>query len=453
MSFQSDIALLTGSISYFVLHKILHRGGTSFPGKIAYKIDKNLLKSFSKKVQTVIISGTNGKTLTTALIARVLRKTGRLIVTNPSGSNMIQGIFSTFIVNFNKIKKCLKANKKPILVFEVDEANVKEISSSLKPDFFILTNIFRDQMDRYGEIYTTYNKITEGIKKSPKALVIANGDSPILARKNYPNRVVYYGFSSHGKNKDLRPPINTDGILAPNGKQVLHYHFINYSNLGDYFTIDKSFFRPPLKYQINKIDQLTPSRSIFEIEGKKFMLPIGGLYNTYNALAAYAVGREFNISKEQIFLALNEDSRIFGRQEQLKFKNHLITIMLVKNPVGANAVIDMMLTDRNVFSLVMLLNAHYADGIDTSWIFDAQFEKLHKAKLKKLIIGGQRYKDFSVRMKMAGFKDQIIIRGFEGLIDKIKQLPTKNVYVIATYTSMLMFREALAKQNLVKESF
>ena len=453
MTIRSKFALFAGSSSYILLHKILHRGGTSLPGKIAYRIDPTFLEEFRDQIETVIVSGTNGKTLTTALCARVLEKTNRVVVTNNSGSNMIQGIVAALLSQKDKIKKSIRHGTIPIAVLEVDEANVKEVAKILQPTHFVLTNIFRDQMDRYGEIYTTYEKITDGIKTAPKAKVVANGDSPIFARKPYKNQAVYFGFTHKKSVGDLRAPNNTDGVLAPTNDQVLHYHYLTYANLGDYFTKDGSFKRPQLKYSVNKINSLTPSKSEFEIAGNKFTLPLGGLYNIYNALAAYSLGREFQISAEDIFNALNEDSRIFGRQEQLTIGSHLVTIVLIKNPVGANSVIDMMMTDPEEFSLVTLLNANYADGIDTSWIFDAEFEKLHQTALKKIIVGGQRYKDFSVRLKMAGFKNQIVEQDFAKLIDRIKELPTKNVYVAATYTSMLMFREELAKAGLAKESF
>ncbi|WP_439425252.1 MurT ligase domain-containing protein [Oenococcus alcoholitolerans] len=455
MTLRSKFALFTGTVSYILLHQILRRGGTSLPGKIAYKIDSDLLGEYADKIETVIISGTNGKTLTTALSARVLQQTGRQVITNPSGSNMVQGIFSTFLSNRKQIKNSLKKGQKPIAVLEVDEANVKKISQGLKPGYYLLTNIFRDQMDRYGEIYTTYEKITDGIKESKKAVVIANGDSPIFARKDYPNKVIYYGFQTDKDDpkNDFRAPNNTDGILAPSDDQVLHYHYLTYANLGDFFLPDGSFKRPELKYAVDKIDQLTPSFSKFEIRHQKFLLPLGGLYNIYNALAAYSLGKQFGLSDQQIYQALNEDSRIFGRQEQIKVGDHLLTIVLIKNPVGTNSVIDMMMTDSEPFSLVMLLNANYADGIDTSWIFDAEFEKLHQTGLKKIIVGGQRYKDFSVRMKMAGFSNQIIEKDFAELVDQIQKLPTKNVYVAATYTSMLMFRQELAKAGFAKENF
>ncbi len=453
MTIRSKFALSAGLFSYTFLHKILHRGGTSLPGKIAYQLDPDILKEFSGKLQTVIVTGTNGKTLTTALCARVLSKSNRLIVTNPSGSNMIQGIVAALLAQRGQIMAAFDKGSLPIAVLEVDEANVKQVAAALQPTHFVLTNIFRDQMDRYGEIYTTYEKITDGINTAKKAEVLANGDSPIFARKTYPNKAVYFGFSDQKSNKDLRAPNNTDGILAPTDDQVLHYHSLTYANLGDYFTKDGSFKRPELKYSVSKITQLTPEKSEFEIDKNAFTLPLGGLYNIYNALAAYSLGREFQISSPDIFNALNADSRIFGRQEQLKIGNHLLTIVLIKNPVGANSVIDMMMTDSQPFSLVTLLNANYADGIDTSWIFDAEFEKLHQTKLAQIIVGGQRYKDFSVRLKMAGFKDQIIEKDFGKLLDHIQALPTTNVYVAATYTSMLMFRAELAKAGLAKESF
>lgn len=453
MTIRSKFALFAGSTSYILLHKILHRGGTSLPGKIAYQLDPAILKEFANKIQTVIITGTNGKTLTTALCARVLSQSGRLIITNKSGSNMIQGIVATIMAHAAQIRQANRQGQKPIAVLEVDEANVKAAAQSLQASHFVLTNIFRDQMDRYGEIYTTYEKITDGINSSPKAEVIANGDSPIFARKPYPNPVVYFGFADRPETGDHRAPTNTDGILAPTDDQVLHYHYLTYANLGSYFTPDKSFKRPDLKYAVTKVDSLTPAKSDFEIDQHAFTLPLGGLYNIYNALAAYALGREFGLCADQIFAALNEDSRIFGRQEQLHIGDHLVTIVLIKNPVGANSVIDMMISDPQPFSLVTLLNANYADGIDTSWIFDAEFERLHETKLAKIIVGGQRYQDFSVRLKMAGFPDQIVEQDFGKLIDRIKALPTKNAYVAATYTSMLMFRAELTKAGLAKGSF
>lgn len=173
MNLKSGIAKVAGKSSYWFLHNVL-KGGTSFPGKFAMKIDPEVLNSLAKGYETIIVTGTNGKTMTTALIVEALKKKYGDILTNPSGSNMQQGIVTAFLAHKNK------RAKKKIAVLEVDEANVKMVTKLLHPSVFVLTNIFRDQMDRYGEIYTTYQKIVDGIKLAPDATIIANGDASIF---------------------------------------------------------------------------------------------------------------------------------------------------------------------------------------------------------------------------------------------------------------------------------
>lgn len=448
MSLRSKIASFSGNATRVTARSILKKGGTSLPGKIAYKIDPTVLKELKGDLEVILITGTNGKTLTTALTARVLKEAGRTIITNPSGSNMMQGIISTLLANKKRIKRGIK----PIAVLEVDEANVEAIAKLLQPSYIVMTNIFRDQMDRFGEIYTTYKKITDGIKVAPNSKVIANGDSPIFSRIDFTNEITYFGFNHKRTNKIIKAPNNTDGILSPNDDSVLRYHFITYANLGNFFD-DGGFKRPKLDYSVNKVTKLTPTFSDFEIDNNKIHLPIGGLYNIYNALTAYSVGRSFDLEPAIISNSLNADSKIFGRQEVLDVFGKKVTIVLIKNPVGANSVIDMIATDDKEFSLITLLNANYADGIDTSWIFDAEFEKLHNTKIKKVIVGGHRYKDISVRLKFANFEDQEIVSEVKDIPNAIKKLKTKNVYIAATYTAMLELRRELAKQGFVEESF
>jgi len=167
MTLKNSLAKATAKSAYWLLHDVLHRGGTSLPGKLAVAIDPDILKSIQQDFDLVIVTGTNGKTLTTALITRVLEAGGHQVITNPSGSNMIQGITGTLVTS----RVTSNNGKKPIAVLEVDEANVEKVSSAIKPRMFVLTNIFRDQMDRYGEIYTTYDKIVAGIRHAPQAVV------------------------------------------------------------------------------------------------------------------------------------------------------------------------------------------------------------------------------------------------------------------------------------------
>lgn len=442
MSIRSSFAEFAGRSSYWFLHTFMH-GGSSLPGKLTLKLDPNILQSFSKKYDLVIVTGTNGKTLTTALSVRVLREKYDQVLTNPTGSNMEQGIVTTFIT-------APRAKKKGLAVLEVDEANVPIVCRYITPKAFVFTNIFRDQMDRYGEIYTTYNKILRGVKLAPKATIIANGDEQLFHSKDLPNPIIYYGFN-HEHHEAFNAPANTDGLLCPKCQHILQYHMRTYAGLGDYFCPHCGFKRPELTYSVTKIDKLTPTNSTFEIDGHQYTIGIGGLYNIYNALAAYSLGRFMGVTPEQIKHAFESDERVFGRQEIINVDGKQVTIILVKNPVGLNQVLDMIETDPKPFSFAFLLNANYADGIDTSWIWDGDFEKLARHQIPQYMTGGERYKDITTRLTMAGIDNVWHEPDLTKIIDKIKQMPTEHVYILATYTAMLQLRKLLAEREYIKK--
>ncbi|WP_311408631.1 Mur ligase family protein [Liquorilactobacillus uvarum] len=446
MSFKSSVAIAAGRASYWFLHNFLH-GGTALPGKITLALDPEVLQTLSKNYEVVIITGTNGKTLTTALTVKVLRTKYTNVLTNPSGSNMKQGIVTAFLTA-HKTK-----SGKPLAVLETDEANVALITRYVNPSAFVLTNIFRDQMDRYGEIYTTYDKILAGIRLAPKATIIANGDAPIFNSKELPNPVIYYGFNAEKDREQMAAP-NTDGLLCPRCKKILHYYQLTYSNLGKYYCPNCDFKRPDLKHQVTKIKEQTPTSSTFEIDAHPVTLHIGGTYNIYNALAAYSVGRHFDIDPKLIAQALDsKDEKIFGRQEVISIDGKEVTLILVKNPVGLDQVLNMIKTDHDPFSLAVLLNANYADGIDTSWIWDGRFEELPFERIPSVLAGGERYRDIAFRLKVAG----VPAKNFEereslnAVLESIKKMPTEHVYVLATYTAVLQLRKAMAAQDYIKE--
>lgn len=447
MSFKSNIATFVGRSSYWFLHNVL-KGGTSFPGKIAMKIDPDVLKTLGKNYETIIVTGTNGKTMTTALITETLREKYGDILTNPSGSNMAQGIVTAFLAHKNG------KNSRKIAVLEVDEANVPAVTKLVHPSAFVLTNIFRDQMDRYGEIYTTYQKIVDGIKLAPKAKIIANGDANIFSSVDLPNPKVYFGFQTESdrKENDLKAAVNTDGVLCPKCNSILHYHAISYANLGDFFCPNCGYKRPKLTYKLNKINEQTPNSIKFNIEGKEFSINIGGTYNIYNALAAFSCAREFGVSANEIEKAFAANKRIFGRQELITYKNKSINLILVKNPVGLNEVLSLLNTEKDNYTLVALLNAHHADGIDTSWIWDGNFEELNHNKIKNIIVGGERYKDMNLRLEVANFDPNImtIEEDFDKLPDKFAEATTDKIYILSTYTAMLHIRQVFTDKGILK---
>jgi UDP-N-acetylmuramoyl-L-alanyl-D-glutamate--2,6-diaminopimelate ligase len=165
------------------------------------------------------------------------------------------------------------------------------------------------------------------------------------------------------------------------------------------------------------------------------------------------VGRFFGVEPEEIEAAFSEDKKVFGRQEVIDLDGKKVTLILVKNPVGLNQVLDMIATDKEPFSFVGLLNANYADGIDTSWIWDGNFEKLPKLNIPAFITGGERYKDITFRLKVAGVPEDKhqIVPELSNVVEKIKTLPTEHVYVLATYTAVLQLRKLLADQGYIKE--
>lgn len=448
-SIQAHLASGLGKMAYHVLHG-LFKGGSSYPGKLAQKIAPDVLTSLGRDYDVVIITGTNGKTLTTNLVVKVLSQKYPDILTNPSGSNMMRGIITAFIAHPKPSR-----GQRGLAVLEVDEANVAPVSAELNVKAYVLTNIFRDQMDRYGEFYTTYQKILDGITMHPDALVVANGDAPIFHSRDFKNPVAYFGFDQGG-NADMTAAVNTDGVLCPKCEHVLHYHEISYSNLGDYFCPHCGFARPQLTAKMTAIGKQTPTSSSFTIDGHDFTIGIGGTYNIYNALAAYTIGRQFDISPAAIRTAFSYDEQVFGRQEVVDINGKAVTLVLVKNPVGMNQVLEMIGHETAHFAFGFLLNAKYADGKDTSWIWDTDLEEFVAAgHATTFMVGGERYKDIEFRMEVAGVDpDELQTEAdLSKLPERIKAFPEDKVYLLATYTAMLQLRKTFADAGYIKGGF
>ena len=444
MGIRSHFAIAVGKTSQWAL-KTFFKGGSSLPGKLALKVDPHILDSLAKDYQVVVVTGTNGKTLTTALTVNILRQQFDEVLTNPTGANMVQGIVSTFL------QAKPKKGQKKFAVLEIDEASLSKVTEYMKPELFLFTNIFRDQMDRYGEIYTTYKMIVDGAAKSPNATIISNGDSPIFNSIETVNPRKYYGFD-HEEAREQMAHYNTDGVLCPNCHHILHYKMITYANLGKYYCPNCDFKRPELDYRLTDMVRMDNVSADFVIDGHEYGIEVGGMYNVYNALAATAVAEYFNVDPDKIKQGLGYDEKVFGRQEVININGKKCTLVLVKNPVGINQVIDMIGLAPYPFSLVALLNANYADGIDVSWIWDGNFENFADMDIPAVISGGDRHTDMTLRLKVAGIPENKLTETKElpEVIEKIKELPTEHVYILATYTAVLQLRKELAAQGFIK---
>lgn len=445
MSLRSKMAAVVGKTVYMTV-QTLTKGGSSFPGRVALKLDPTVLEEISKNYEVIIVTGTNGKTVTSALMHNVLKQLDPDTISNTTGANMLQGITSTFLKNYQPGRK-----EKRHAILEVDEASLVSITEYVKPHAIVFTNVFRDQLDRYGEVYTTLKLMLDGARLTPETKLFVNGDAPIFHDLDVPNPVTYFGFDIE-KGEAQEAQINATATLCPHCKKPLKYNFITYNNLGDYYCETCDYKRPELTYRLNEVTRLTDQEADVQIDNDPYHLTVGGLYNSYNALSAYAIGREFGLSTEQLQRGLVLDQAVFGRQEAVMVGDKRVHVILVKNPVGFNQAIETIALHEKEFSLFLLMNNHYADGIDVSWIWDVNFEKLTEMPIPSYSVGGERYYDLGVRLNVAGIpEDEIgIVPTIDGLIEAIQKEKTDDVYVLTTYTAMLRFREELYKNNMLK---
>ncbi|WP_249639845.1 lipid II isoglutaminyl synthase subunit MurT [Streptococcus uberis] len=444
MKMKTLMGITAGKTAQTLL-KSMGRGST-YPGKLALQFDKNILDTLAKDYEIVVVTGTNGKTLTTALTVGILKEAYGQVLTNPSGANMITGIVSSFLT-----AKKGKSGKK-IAILEIDEASLPRITQYIKPSLFVFTNIFRDQMDRYGEIYTTYQLIIDGAKNAPEATILANGDSPLFASKELVNPVKYYGFNTEDHEPQLAH-YNTEGILCPKCQAILQYRLNTYANLGHYICLNCDFKRPKLDYQLTALTKTTNVSSAFVIDGQEYSINVGGLYNIYNALAAVSVAEFFGLSPEQIKAGFEKSRAVFGRQETFSIGDKSCTLVLIKNPVGASQALEMIKLADYPFSLSVLLNANYADGIDTSWIWDANFELIQEMDITEINAGGVRHSEIARRLRVSGYDSSKISEkeSLEEVMQAIEKQEIKHAYILATYTAMLAFRELLASRHVVRK--
>lgn len=430
------------------LSKILFKGGTNFPGKVALKIDKSILGKLAKNYKVILITGTNGKTTTTNMIYSILKNNGDNVITNSTGANLYTGIVSCFVENH---KVFFKKNS-GYAVIEVDEANVKYITEHINPKIIATTNLFRDQLDRYGEVYTTLEKILDGIKNSPNSTLVLNGDESLFGGLDLPNNILYYGFTTPILSSN-KPSFNADAKFCKVCKHPYSYNYITYNHLGDFYCPSCGYKRPNLDYSIENVLNLSPEGSTVLINKKEYYINQSGTYNIYNALCAFSVCRTLDVNESVIAKSLTCLDCSFGRQELVKIKDKNLKIILVKNPAGFDEALNSInLDDRNK-SLALLLNDNYADGKDVSWIWDVDFENLKINQIHDIILSGIRLYDMSVRLKVAGFDENsfYLCDDYETLLKKIEKCNEPTIYMLATYTAMTSFRKFLNNRGYIKK--
>ena len=447
INIKSILSILAGKITLFISKNLL-KGGSTFPGTVALKFDKEILKKVAKGYKVILVTGTNGKTTTTSMITNIFKANGHTVITNNTGANLFRGIVACFIDNYSFFKK----NHDSYAIIEVDEANLKFVTEYITPEIITITNLFRDQLDRYGEVYTTLSKILEGVEKVPLSKLVLNGDDSLFGKLPVPNETTYYGFNIRIK-KDNIIDVNADAKFCKVCKAPYQYNFITYNHLGDFYCPECGYKRADLKYSVNEILELNPNSSKVLINNDEINISQSGIYNIYNGLCAYSIAKEMGIDEKSIKSSLGKQDSSFGRQEEINIDNKQVKIILVKNPAGYNQAIDTLCLNKEDFSTLFMLNDNYADGTDVSWIWDVDFERLKELPIKDIFVSGIRLYDMAVRLKTAGLNSEkfILEENYEALTEKIKNSSTNRIYILATYTAMINYRKYLHSKGYIKK--
>jgi UDP-N-acetylmuramyl tripeptide synthase len=422
-------------------------GGTTLPGKLLWKLDPGAIDLLARRLPqgSVLVSATNGKTTTTAMAAEILRPRLRLAHNN-SGANLVSGIASTL----------LRAGGTDMGLFEVDEGALPEVARRVRPKALLLCNLFRDQLDRYGELELVAARWRGAVAQLPGARLVVNGDDPQvgdLARLHAGSRV----FGLDDPRRAL-PALQhaADSKYCLRCGTPYEYAAAYVGHLGDYRCPNCGHARPPLDVTAREIDLRGLDGASFTLrarEGERRVeLPLPGLYNVYNALGAASLALELGVPIEDVAAGLRRFSAAFGRFERIGVGDRRLLMLLIKNPAGANEAVRTLVEASPPRVAVVALNDEIADGRDVSWIWDVDFEPL-AAGLETLVASGERAAELALRFAYGGLpRERIeVIPSLGAALDRGLELtaPGAELAVLPTYTAMLALRRIVAARGHV----
>jgi UDP-N-acetylmuramyl tripeptide synthase len=431
-------------------------GGTVIAGHVAQRLHPATLRTIAGNLPSgcLVLSGTNGKTTTSRLLASMLAIQGLRPLHNRAGANLITGLTTAVVEDASPLGR----PRASIGVFEVDEASVPGAVAEVQPRLIVLTNLFRDQLDRYGEVEFVASLWREMIESLPIATtLVLNADDPMVAalgrgREN----VLYFGIEARDVGSGETPHALDARLCAFCGNPY-EYLCNFYGHLGHYRCTVCHWRRPEPAIRVTALESRGPrgSKVTVEAQDQSFDLEVKlpGLYNVFNALAATACATALRINSRVIQQGVERFEAAFGRLERVPMEGRELLLALVKNPVGFNEVLRTVLPQSGTFQLLLAINDLFADGTDISWLWDVDFEVLANRPIQ-VICMGLRADDMAVRLKYANVERQRIqvepdlARSLE--IALAKSEPGETVYMLPTYTAMLQTRKLLRKTGYVR---
>ncbi len=419
------------------------RQGVTLAGRIALKMDPKILTDLSSMVREKIfvVCGTNGKTTTNNLLCSAIESEGKKLVCNHTGSNMLAGVAAAFVLAAGNNGK-LDADYACI---EIDEASTLRIFPHFKPDYMVLTNLFRDQLDRYGEIDITMDILDRAMKMAPEMTVIVNGDdalSAYLAMKSG-NSYKTYGISEqvfHEQDSEQNRHEIREGRFCKNCGARLEYEFYHYSQIGKYHCPQCGFGRPEIDFDASHIDMSDGLK--FEVENRKIRANYRGFYNIYNILAAYSAARTAGLALAKFDEVLKKFNPQNGRMEQFEIEGTHIVLNLAKNPAGFNQNISAVMEDEKPKDIIIVINDNAQDGTDISWLWDVDFDRFAQDNIRSITVSGIRCQDMRLRMKYVDIPSELIADVKSAIEARIKD-GCGNLYVLVNYTALFSTRNIL----------
>jgi UDP-N-acetylmuramyl tripeptide synthase len=459
-SLRLALAVLAGRAAGAAIRRLGRGGGTTVPGRLTSWIEPSALGRLGRGLPagSIVVTATNGKTTTARLLAEVLAAAGRRTVHNRSGANLLAGVTSALVKSAGPSGRTAAE----VGLFEVDEASVPEVAAALAPRVLAFGNLFRDQLDRYGEVAYVAGQWRQAVERlPPTSTLVLNADDPNVAglAAAAPGRVLYVGIddpASAGEQLEH----TADARLCPRCGGRLAYRAVFYGHLGHYACPACRFERPRPNLTATALARRGFEGTLVTLRQDgaacQLLLPLPGVYNVYNALLALACAAAIGVGLAGAVAAIERAGGAFGRVERIRVPgaggDRTVVMALVKNPVGFDQVLRTVLAAAERPDLLIAINDRLADGTDVSWLWDVELEAL-VGRARSITVSGTRAGDMAVRLKYAGVDPGLVRvepareRALDAALAAVE--PGGTLYLLPTYTAMLELRGALARRGHV----